>query len=219
MLLYSSDHFTHCPFLSPVFLQNVRLNRHIHWEPHISRGPNMVMGLPIRLSPLVLVHFIRRLKPLLCQGTAILPYRAFIELYFDNCWVPVWYGLNEFDRVHWKATKSRDKAYHQVWLSSWLVPSSAVKYGWPNFNISKEKKIFFPFCDWSYSEELKGPFYTLWVNYGLEDTENKTAMRPISSVPIFLYNGAFCEIVFHLTSKPLVLFLIIKMTERKRSII
>lgn len=96
---YYTDHFTHYPFLSPVFLQNVRLNRHIHWEPHISRGPNMVMGLPVRLSPLVLAHFIRRLKPLLCQGTAILPYRAFIELYFDNCCVPVWYGLNEFDRL------------------------------------------------------------------------------------------------------------------------
>lgn len=30
--------------------------RHIHRKPHICRGPNMLMGLPVRLSPLVLAH-------------------------------------------------------------------------------------------------------------------------------------------------------------------
>ena len=218
MLLYSSDHFTHCPFLSPVFLQNVRLNRHIHWEPHISRGPNMVMGLPVRLSPLVLAHFIRRLKPLLCQGTALLPYRAFIEPYFDYCCF-IWDVLN--NELADKLQKLQNRAIRGITKSDYYSSASA-RRGKPGRGLCSRRKkqklkfMFKPLNNQSL-EYLKGLLKPFSTDLRTRDLEIlKTNWLCLSLVPV-VWNvasatvGHICGIAFHLTSEPLDLLLTLEL--------
>ena len=62
----------------------VYFNQNLSWSKHVNETAKIV-------SPGV--GALKRLRPFICEDTAILLYRALIEPYFDYCF-PVWEGLN-----------------------------------------------------------------------------------------------------------------------------
>ena len=62
----------------------VYIDQNLSWSKHVNETAKMISSG---------IGALRRLRPFICEETAILLYRALIEPYFDYC-CPVWDGLN-----------------------------------------------------------------------------------------------------------------------------
>ena len=78
----------------------VHIDQNLSWSKHVNETAKIV---PSGIGAL------KRLRPFICEDTAILLYRALIEPYFDYC-CPVWVS-----RQITKTTKSRHSGYNKVW--------------------------------------------------------------------------------------------------------
>ena len=71
----------------------VYIDQSLSWSKHVNETAKIVSSG---------IGALKRLRPFICEDTAILLYRALIEPYFDYC-CPVWDGLNnEFADKNYK---------------------------------------------------------------------------------------------------------------------
>ena len=105
---------------------------------------------------------LKRLRPFICEDTAILLYRALIEPYFDYC-CPVWDGLSH--ELADKLQKLQNRAIRVITKSDHYSSATALRgeLGWDNISTRRKKqklKLMFNF-ERSVSGVPKRPIYAL----------------------------------------------------------
>ena len=138
---------------------------------------------------------LKRLRPFICEETAILLYRALIEPYFDYC-CPVWDGLN--NELADKLQKLQTRAIRVITKSDYYSSATALrgKLGWDNLCTRRKKqklKLMFKTLNDQYPEFLIGLFKPFSTDYGLRNSDNKLALpKPRTDFlkRSFCYSGA-----------------------------
>ena len=121
---------------------------------------------------------LKRLRPFICEETAILLYRALIEPYFDYC-CPVWDGVN--NELADKLRKLQNRAIRVITKSDYYSSVTALcgKLGWDNLCTRRKKqklKLMFKALNDQSPEYLKGLFEPFSMDYGLRNSDNKLAL-------------------------------------------
>ena len=138
---------------------------------------------------------LKRLRPFICEETAILLYRALIEPYFHYC-CPVWDGLN--NELADKLQKLQNRAIRVITKSDYYSSATALcsKLGWDNLCTRRKKqklKLMFKTLNEQSPEYLKGLFKPFSTDYGLRNSDNKLALpKPRTNFlkRSFCYSGA-----------------------------
>ena len=138
---------------------------------------------------------LKTFRPFICEDTAILLYRALIELYFDYC-CPVWDGLS--NELADKLQKVQNRAIRVITKSDYYSSAAALrsKLGWDNLCTRRKKqklKLMFKTLNDQSPEYLKGLFKPFSTDYGLKNSNNKLFLpKPRTDFlkRSFCYNGA-----------------------------
>ena len=121
---------------------------------------------------------LRRLRPFICEDTAILLYRALIEPYFDYC-CPVWGDLS--NELADKLQKLKNRAIRFITKSDYYSSTDAlrVKLRWDDLCTRRKKqklKFIFKTSNDQSPEYLKGLFKPFSTDYGVMNCDNKLVL-------------------------------------------
>jgi len=121
----------------------VYFDQNFSWSKHVNETAKIISSG---------IGALERLRPFICEETAILLYRALIELYFDYC-CPVWDGLN--NELADKLQKLQNRAIQVIAKSDYYSSTTA----WDNLCTRRRKqklKLMFKTLNDQSPEYLKG---------------------------------------------------------------
>ena len=152
----------------------VYIDQNLSWSKHINETAKTISSG---------IGALKRLRSFICNYTAILLYRAFIEPYFDYC-CPVWDGLS--NELADKLQKLQNRAIRAITKSDYYFTATVLrgKLGWYNLctRMKKQKlKLMFKTLNHQSLECLKGLFKPFNTGCGLVITN----WLCLSLVPIF----------------------------------
>ena len=161
----------------------VHIDQNLSWSKHVNETAKIVSSG---------IGALKRLRPFICEDTAILLYRALIEPYFDYC-CPVWDGLSND-----KLQKLQNRAIRVITNSDYYSSATALRgeLGWDNLCTRRKKqklKLMFKTLNDQSPEYLKGLFMPFSTDYGLRNSDNKLALpKPRTDFlkRSFCYSGA-----------------------------
>ena len=164
----------------------VHIDQNLSWSKHVNETAKIVSSG---------IGALKRLRPFICEDTAILLYRALIEPYFDYC-CPVWDGLS--NELADKLQKLQNRAIRVITNSDYYSSATALRgeLGWDNLCTRRKKqklKLMFKTLNDQSPEYLKGLFMPFSTDYGLRNSENKLALpKPRTDFlkRSFCYSGA-----------------------------
>ena len=164
----------------------VHIDQNLSWSKHVNETAKMVSSG---------IGALKRLRPFICEDTAILLYRALIEPYFDYC-CPVWDGLS--NELADKLQKLQNRAIRVITNSDYYSSATALRgeLGWDNLCTRRKKqklKLMFKTLNDQSPEYLKGLFMPFSTDYGLWNSDNKLALpKPRTDFlkRSFCYSGA-----------------------------
>ena len=164
----------------------VHIDQNLSWSKHVNETAKIVSSG---------IGALKRLRPFICEDTAILLYRALIEPYFDYC-CPVWDGLS--DELADKLQKLQNRAIRVITKSDHYSSATALRgeLGWDNLSTRRKKqklKLMFKILNDQSPEYLKGLFMPFSTDYGLRNSDNKLALpKPRTDFlkRSFCYSGA-----------------------------
>ena len=168
------------------------IDQNLSWSKHVDETAKIISSG---------IGALKRLRPFICDETAILLYRALIEPYFDYC-CPVWDGLS--NELADKLQKLQNRAIRVITKSDYYSSATALlgKLGWDNLFTRRKKqklKIMFKTLNDQSPEYLKGLFKPFSTDYGLRNSDNKLALpKPRTG---FL-KRSFCYSGAHLWNSP-----------------
>ena len=127
------------------------IDQNLSWSKHVNETAKTVSSG---------IGALKRLRPFICEDTAILLYRALIEPYFDYC-CPVWDGLS--NELADKLQKLQNRAIRVITKSDYYSNATALrgKLGWDNLCTRRKKqklKLMFKTLNDQCPEYLKGLF-------------------------------------------------------------
>ena len=98
----------------------IHIDQHLSWTKHVNEIARVVSSG---------IGALKRLRPFICEDSAILLYRALIEPYFDYC-CPVWDGLS--NELTDKLQKLQNRAIRIITKSDFYSSATALrlKLGW-----------------------------------------------------------------------------------------
>ena len=162
------------------------IDQNLSWSKHVNETAKIISSG---------IGALKRLRPFICDDTAILLYRALIEPNFDYC-CPVWDGLsNAFAD---KLQKLQNRVIRVITKSGYYSSATTLrgKLGWDNLCTRGKKqklKIMFKTLNDQSPEYLKGLFKPFSTDYGLRNSDNKLALpKPRTDFlkRSFCYSGA-----------------------------
>ena len=164
----------------------VHIDQNLSWSKHVNETAKIVSSG---------IGALKRLRPFICEDTAILLYRALIEPYFDYC-CPVWDGLS--NELADKLQKLQNRAIRVITNSDHYSSAIALRgeLGWDNLCTRRKKqklKLMFKTLNDQSPEYLKDPFMPFSTDYGLRNSDNKLALpKPRTDFlkRSFCYSGA-----------------------------
>ena len=164
----------------------IHIDQNLSWSKHVNETAKIVSSG---------IGALKRLRPLICEDTAILLYRALIEPYFDYC-CPVWDGLS--NELADKLQKLQNRAIRVITKSDHYSSATALRgeLGWDNLCTRRKKqklKLMFKTLNDQSPEYLKGLFMPFSTDYGLRNSDNKLALpKPRTDFlkRSFCYSGA-----------------------------
>ena len=164
----------------------VHIDQNLSWSKHVNETAKIVSSG---------IGALKRLRPFICEDTAILLYRALIEPYFDYC-CPVWDGLS--NELADKLQKLQNRAIRVITKSDHYSSATALRgeLGWDNLSTRRKKqklKLMFKTLNDQSPEYLKGLFIPFSTDYGLRNSDNKLALpKPRTDFlkRSFCYSGA-----------------------------
>ena len=109
----------------------VYIDQNLSWSKHVNETAKIISSG---------IGALKRLRPFICEETAILLYRAaLIEPYFDYC-CPVWDGLN--NELADKLQKLQNRAIRVITKSDYYSSATALrgKLGWDNLCNRRKKQ-------------------------------------------------------------------------------
>ena len=162
------------------------IDQNLWWSKHVNETAKIISSG---------ISALKRVRPFICDDTAILLYRALIEPYFDYC-CPVWDGLS--NELADKLQKLQNRAIRVITKSDYYSSATALrgKLGWDNLFTRRKKqklKIMFKTLNDQSPEYLKGLFKPFSTDYGLRNSDNKLALpKPRTDFlkRSFCYSGA-----------------------------
>ena len=187
----------------------VYIDQNLLWSKHANETAKIISSG---------IGALKRLRPFICEETAILLYRALIEPYFDYCCpviiadsnllgicnkplslslsLSVWDGLN--NELTDKLQKLQNRAIRVITKSDYYSSATALrgKLGWDNLSTRRKKqklKLMFKALNDQSPEYLKGLFKPFSTDYGLRNSDNKLALpKPRTDFlkRSFCYSGA-----------------------------
>ena len=164
----------------------VHIDQNLSWSKHVNETAKIVSSG---------IGALKRLRPFICEDTAILLYRALIEPYFDYC-CPVWDGLS--NELADKLQKLQNRAIRVITKSDHYSSATTLRgeLGWDNLSTRRKKqklKLMFKTLNDQSPEYLKGLFMPFSTDYGLRNSDNKLALpKPRTDFlkRSFCYSGA-----------------------------
>ena len=164
----------------------VYIDRNLSWSKHVNETAKIVSSG---------IGALKRLRPFICEDTAILLYRALIEPYFDYC-CPVWGGLS--NELADKLQKLQNRAIRVITKSDYYSSADALrgKLGWDDLCTRRKKqklKLMFKTLNDQSPEYLKDLFKPFSTDYGLRNCDNKLVLpqpRTDFLKRSFCYSGA-----------------------------
>ena len=93
----------------------VYIDQNLSWSKHVNETAKIISSG---------IGALKRLRPFICEQTAILLYRALIEPYFDYC-CPVWDGLN--NELADKLQKLQNRAIRFITKSDYYSSATALR--------------------------------------------------------------------------------------------
>ena len=164
----------------------IHIDQHLSWTKHVNEIARVVSSG---------IGALKRLRPFICEDSAILLYRALIEPYFDYC-CPVWDGLS--NEVTDKLQKLQNRAIRIVTKSNFYSSATALrlKLGWDSLYTRRKKlkaKLMFKTINKQAPEYLQDLFKPFSTGYNLRDKANKLALpKPRTDFlkRSFCYSGA-----------------------------
>ena len=162
----------------------LNIDKNLSWSKHVNETAKIICSGTGAL---------KRLRPFICDDTAILLYRALIDPYFDYC-CPVWDGLS--NDLADKLQKLQNRAIRVITKSDSSATALRGKLGWDNLCTRRKKqklKIMFKTLNDQSPEYLKGLFKPFSTDYGLRNSDNKLALpKPRTDFlkRSFCYSGA-----------------------------
>ena len=164
----------------------VHIDQNLSWSKHLNETAKIVSSG---------IGALKRLRPFICEDTAMLLYRALIEPYFDHC-CPVWDGLS--NELADKLQKLQNRAIRVITKSDHYSSATALlgELGWDNLCTRRKKqklKLMFKTLNGQSPEYLKGLFMPFSTDYGLRNIDNKLALpKPRTDFlkRSFCYSGA-----------------------------
>ena len=147
----------------------VYIHKNLSWSKHVNETAKIISSG---------IGALKRLRPFICEETAILLYRALIEPYFDYC-CPVWGGLN--NELADKLQKLQNRAIRVIAKGNYYFRATALrgKLGWDNLCTGRKKqklKLMFKTLNDQSPEYMKGLFKPFSTDYGLRNSDNKLAL-------------------------------------------
>ena len=108
----------------------VYIDQNLLWSKHVNETAKIISSG---------IGALKRLRPFICEDTAILLYRALIEPYFDYC-CPVWDGLS--NELANKLQKLQNHAIRVITKSDYYSSATALcsKLGWDNLCTRRKKQ-------------------------------------------------------------------------------
>ena len=108
----------------------VYIDQNLSWSKHVNETAKIVSSG---------IGALKRLRPFICEDTAILLYRALIEPYFDYC-CPVWGGLS--NELADKLQKLQNRAIRVITKSNYYSSTDALrgKLGWDDLCTRRKKQ-------------------------------------------------------------------------------
>ena len=164
----------------------VYIDQNLSWSKHVNETAKIVSSG---------IGALKRLRPFICEDTAILLYRALIEPYFDYC-CPVWGGLS--NELADKLQKLQNRAIRVITKSDYYSSTDALrgKLGWDDLCTRRKKqklKLMFKTLNDQSPEYLKDLFKPFSTDYGLRNCDNKLVLpqpRTDFLKRSFCYSGA-----------------------------
>ena len=164
----------------------VYIDQNLSWSKHVNETAKIVSSG---------IGALKRLRPFICEDTAILLYRALIEPYFDYC-CPVWGGLS--NELADKLQKLQNRAIRVITKSDYYSSADALrgKLGWDDLCTRRKKqklKLMFKTLNDQSPEYLKVLFKPFSTDYGLRNCDNKVVLpqpRTDFLKRSFCYSGA-----------------------------
>ena len=108
----------------------VHIDQNLSWSKHVNETAKIVSSG---------IGALKRLRPFICEDTAILLYRALIEPYFDYC-CPVWDGLSK--ELADKLQKLQNRAIRVITKSDHYSSATALRgeLRWDNLSLYQKEK-------------------------------------------------------------------------------
>ena len=164
----------------------VHIDQNLSWSKHVNETAKIVSSG---------IGALKRLRPFICEDTAILLYRALIEPYLDYC-CPLWDGLG--NELADKLQKLQNRAIRVITKSDHYSSATALRgwLGWDNLCTRRKKqklKLMFKTLNDQSPEYLKGLFMPFSADFGLRNSDNKLALpKPRTNFlkRSFCYSGA-----------------------------
>ena len=164
----------------------LNIDQNLSWSKHVNETAKIISSA---------IGALKRLRPFICDDTAILLYRALIEPYFDYC-CPVWDGLS--NELADKLQKLQNRAIRVITKSDYYFSATALrgKLGLDNLCTRRKKqklKIMFKTLNDQSPEYPKGLFKPFSTDNGLRNSDNKLALpKPRTNFlkRSFCYSGA-----------------------------
>ena len=164
----------------------IHIDQHLSWTKHVNEIARVVSSG---------IGALKRLRPFICEDSAILLYRALIEPYFDYC-CPVWDGLS--NELTDKLQKLQNRAIRIITKSDFYSSATVLrlKLGWDSLYTRRKKhkaKLMFKTLNKQAPEYLQDLFKPFSTGYNLRDKANKLALpKPRSDFlkRSFCYRGA-----------------------------
>ena len=164
----------------------VYIDQNLSWSKHVNETAKIVSSG---------IGALKRLRPFICEDTAMLLYRALIEPYFDYC-CPVWGGIS--NELADKLQKLQNRAIRVITKSGYYSSADTLrgKLGWDDLCTRRKKqklKLMFKTLNDQSPEYLKGLFKPFSTDYGLRNCDNKLVLpqpRTDFLKRSFCYSGA-----------------------------
>ena len=147
----------------------IHIDQHLSWTKHVNEIVSVVSSG---------IGALKRLRPFICEDSAILLYRALIEPYFDYC-CPVWDGLS--NELTDKLQKLQNRAIRIITKSDFYFSATVLrlKLGWDSLYTRRKKhkaKLMFKTINKQAPEYLQDLFKPFSTGYNLRDKANKLAL-------------------------------------------
>ena len=160
----------------------IHIDQHLSWTKHVNEIAKIVSSG---------IGALKRLRPFICEDSAILLYRALIEPYFDYC-CPVWDGLS--NELTDKLQELQNRTIRIITKSDFYFSATALrsKLGWDTLCSRRKKhkgKLMFNTINKQAPKYLQDLFKPFSTEYNLRDKANKLALpKP----PTDFLKGSFC---------------------------